>query len=114
MLEPEGRHYLEIPYRTLSHPAITLWEHRRALARLRQQGRDQVDELALFRMIGQMRDIAQGARRATRSARRDGQRRRHLRAAATPGRAVPPEGLAPDTQTDNVPPAMPFDQIEEW
>jgi putative transposase len=70
--------------------------------------------LALFRMIDQMRDIAEGARRATRSARRDGERRRHLGAAPTPGRAVPPAGLASDIQTDDTPPAMPFDQIEEW
>ncbi|WP_444823411.1 hypothetical protein, partial [Acinetobacter baumannii] len=32
VLEPEGQHYLEIPYRTLSHPAVTLWEQRQALA----------------------------------------------------------------------------------
>ncbi|WP_020219400.1 Mu transposase C-terminal domain-containing protein, partial [Escherichia coli] len=31
VLEPEGQHYLEIPYRTLSHPAVTLWEQRQAL-----------------------------------------------------------------------------------
>ncbi|WP_205253171.1 Mu transposase C-terminal domain-containing protein, partial [Escherichia coli] len=49
VLEPEGQHYLEIPYRTLSHPAVTLWEQRQALAKLRQQGREQVDESALFR-----------------------------------------------------------------
>ena len=34
VLEPEGQHYLEIPYRTLSHPAVTLWEQRQALAKL--------------------------------------------------------------------------------
>ncbi len=32
VLEPEGQHYLEIHYRTLSHPAVTLWEQRQALA----------------------------------------------------------------------------------
>jgi putative transposase len=41
VLEPEDQHYLEIPYRTLSHPAVTLWEQRQALARLRQLGREQ-------------------------------------------------------------------------
>lgn len=34
VLEPEGQHYLEIPYRTLSHPAVTLWEQRQAMAKL--------------------------------------------------------------------------------
>jgi putative transposase len=70
VLEPEGQHYLEIPYRTLSHPAVTLWEQRQALAKLRQQGREQVDESALFRMIGQMREIVTTAQKATRKARR--------------------------------------------
>ncbi|HGF1359963.1 TPA: hypothetical protein ACWSKH_004914, partial [Escherichia coli] len=35
--------------------ATVPWEQRQALAKLRQQGREQVDESALFRMIGQMR-----------------------------------------------------------
>ena len=35
-----GTHfYLEVPYLTMQHPAITLWEHRQALARLKAQGR---------------------------------------------------------------------------
>jgi hypothetical protein len=84
VLEPEGQHYLEIPYRTLSHPAVTLWEQRQALAKLRQQGREQVDESALFRMIGQMREIVTTAQKATRKARRDADRRQHLKASARP------------------------------
>jgi hypothetical protein len=82
VLEPEGQHYLEIPYRTLSHPAVTLWEQRQALAKLRQQGREQVDESALFRMIGQMREIVTTAQKATRKARRDADRRQHLKTTA--------------------------------
>lgn len=67
-------------YRTVSHPAVTLWEHRQALARLRQQGHDQVNEEALFRMIDQMREITATAQRATNRSRRDLHRRRHLQA----------------------------------
>lgn len=114
VLEPEGLHYLEIPYRTLSHPAVTLWEQRQALAKLRQQGREQVDELALFRMIGQMREIVTTAQKATRKARRDADRRRHLKASARPDKPVPPEVDVADPQADNLPPAKPFEQIEEW
>lgn len=58
VLEPEGQHYLEIPYRTLSHPAVTLWEQRQALVKLRQQGREQVDESALFRIEGHTQGAA--------------------------------------------------------
>ncbi len=115
VLEPEGQHYLEISYRTLSHPAVTLWEQRQALAKLRQQGREQVDESALFRMIGQMREIVSTAQKATRKARRDADRRQHLKATAVLFKTTPPpDADMADPQADNQPPAKPFDQIEEW
>ncbi|EDG2860059.1 hypothetical protein B6M76_24740, partial [Salmonella enterica subsp. enterica serovar Infantis] len=101
------------PYRTLSHPAVTLWEQRQALAKLRQQGREQVDESALFRMIGQMREIVTSAQKATRKARRDADRRQHLKTSARPDKPVPPDTDIADPQADNLPPAKPFDQIEE-
>lgn len=110
VLEPDTQHYLEIPYRTLSNPAVTLWEQRQALARLRQKGRDQVDEAALFRMIQQMRDIAHTAQRTTRKARRDSERRQHLKQAMLPDRSAPPVEAMPD----DMPLAAPFEQIEEW
>jgi len=113
VLEPEGQHYLEIPYRTPSHPAITLWEQRQALARLRQLGRDQVDEAALFRMIRQMRDIVDTAQRSTRKARRDAQRRRHLKSPTPPSSLTPPVNT-PDPQSESQLLATPFDQIEDW
>ena len=102
-----------MPYRTLAHPAVTLWEQRRALARLRELGHEKVDEASLFRMIGQMRDIVATARKTTRRARRDGDRRRHLTTKPPPAALVPP---STDTSgpAGELPPAQPFDQIEEW
>lgn len=114
VLEPEGLHYLEVPYRTLSHPSVTLWEQRQALARLRQLGREQVDESALFRMIGQMREIVTTAQKATRKARRDANRREHLNASVPPVKPTPPDTDNTDAKTGNLPPAKLFDQIEEW
>ena len=114
VLEPEGQHYLEIPYRTLSHPAVTLWEQHQALTRLRQLGREQVDESALFRMIGQMREIVTTAQKATRKARRDADRRQHLKPSAPPVKPTPPDADSADSQAGNLPPAKPFEQIEEW
>ena len=114
VLEPEGQHYLEIPYRTLSHPTTTLWEQRQALARLRQLGHEQVDEAALFRMIRQMRDIVDTARQTTRKARRDAERRRHLKTLSPSSRPAPPVVDIPVARVESQPPATPFDQIEEW
>lgn len=114
VLEPEGQLYLEVPYRTLAHPAVTLWEQREALTKLRQRGREQVDEAALFRMIGQMREIVTTAQKATRKARRDVERRQHLEAQAPPDTRVLPRTNAPSGLQSDLPPAKPFDQIEEW
>jgi putative transposase len=108
-LDPEGSCYVEVPYRTLSHPAVTLWEHRRAVARLRERGQARVDEAAVFRAIEQMRAIAATAARERQRARRDRARRAHLSAVAPPQRPEVPEA-SPETGA----PARPFDEIEEW
>ena len=102
------------PYRTLSHLAVTLWEHRQALARLRQQGRDQVDEQALFAMIDQMRTISRTAHKDTRRSRRDRQRRQRLPAPQAPATVIPPSrdhDLPSDE--DAVSTVAPFDDIEQ-
>ncbi len=112
VLEPEGNQYIEIPYRTLSHPAITLWEQRQALERLRQKGREQVDEYSLFRMVKQMRDIITTAQKTTRKARKDADRRQHLRSSEPAAKSILPD--FDKTKNDNEEPAKPFDQIEEW
>lgn len=109
VLDPEGVCYVEVPYRTLSHPAVTLWEHRRAVARLRERGRARVDEAAVFRTIEQMRVITATAARERRRARRDGARRAHLPAPASALRHEVPE-VSNETGVS----ARPFDEIEEW
>lgn len=67
---PEDKGYLEIPYRMLSNPAISLFEHRIALKRLHDRGKQAVDEGALFRAIDEIRGIVKISATKTRSARR--------------------------------------------
>ncbi len=121
VLDPEGGSYLTVPYRTQSHPAVSVWEHRAAVERLRAEGRAQVDEEALFRMVEQMRTIADTAKSTTRKARRDAERRSKAGAAGPrdkPAVAVPPEdipagdaGRASATDAGSV---APFEVIEQW
>lgn len=118
VLEPEGAHYVEVPYRTMANPAVSLWEHRHALARLHERGVAQVDEAALFRTIEQMREIANTASKTTKRMRREAERRnavttRHSKASSP---VLPPEApaeQAPDTVADAAPVPR-FDQIEQW
>jgi len=65
VLEPGAHFYLEVPYLTMQHPAITLWEHRQALARLKAQGRSAYDEVAIFRTVTEMRGLAEAATQQT-------------------------------------------------
>jgi putative transposase len=117
-LDPEGEAYVQVPYRTLSRPPISAWEQRAATARLREKGRKQVDENALFAMVEQMHAIAEEAAaktRGARKARRDLERRSQIPAQsasrpAPPAAAPPP----PDDISAAAAPARPFEVIEQW
>lgn len=76
LLGPDCNYY-DLSYRDLRRPPISLWEHRLALRRLREQAHLAVNEDAIFDAIESMRRIAQGAVRETKTARRHRERRRH-------------------------------------
>lgn len=73
---PDGAYY-DVPYADLRRPAISLWEHRLALKRLREEGRGAVDEAAIFQAVEAMRDIADAATGKAKALRRQQERRRH-------------------------------------
>jgi putative transposase len=116
VLDAENNIYLEVPYRMLSRPAITLWEHKLACKRLREQRRAVVDEANLFAAIDEMRAIEREAKTLTRTARRNRTRRP---VGPTPGRApdarsVAPTESAPAAAMIDIGPVRPFDDIEPW
>ena len=104
VLDPIDNAYLEIPYRTLSRPAITLWEHRLALRRLREHHRQNIDEEALFAAVEEMRQIEHDAARLTRTARRN-RTRRPIVTQETPDQ--PSRKVADDHP-------RPFEDVKEW
>ena len=119
LLAPDGRYY-DLSYRDLRRPPITLWEHRLALKRLREDGRTEVDESAIFRTIEAMRAITDEAVASSKTARRQRERRLRLiqggRVDAEPGVAAStdvPEADADDEQSKLQPweRMLPF---EEW
>ena len=118
VLDPDGGSYLTVPYRTQTYPAVSVWEHRAALERLRQEGRTQVDEEALFRMVEQMRTLTDTAQSATRKARRDAERRSRTGGTppAKPATAVPPADVPAVSAraSGDVEPVAPFEVIEQW
>lgn len=98
LLGPDGRYY-DIPYRDVRRPPITLWEQRLALKRLHEEGRTHVDESAIFRTIETMRRIADEAVTATKTIRRQQERRLHL---IQGGRMDPGVSVAVDAPTTDV------------
>jgi putative transposase len=102
-----------VPYRTLSRPPISVWEQQAAVARLRELGRAEVDENALFAMVTQMREITNIAAAATRKARRDRERRGAAPPRTRPVTAVPtPPGAKASSDAGTV--VRPFEVIEQW
>ena len=90
-----------------------MWEHRLALKRLREEGRTEVDEQAIFAAIEAMRGIAERASAESKVARRQRERRRRLdslaerrpvAAAAEPAPLIEP--LPADQRL--------FKNVEEW
>jgi putative transposase len=109
VLEPDSNQYLELPYRSISNPAVTLWEHKKAVEKLRERGRAQINEAELFRMIALMRKIEETAAKETKKVRRDKVRRSHLVDQVRPILQPPP-----DRPSSEICQVKPFRDIEEW
>ena len=111
---PDDGGYLEVGYRELARPPVSLWEHRLARSRLRRQRQGEVDEGILFAAIEEMREIEARARTTTRTTRRNQARRLGLRVIAEPDpRLTEQASTWPVRIVAGVDPSEPFD-VEEW
>lgn len=117
VLPPDQNEYLEIPYRTLNYPAVTLWEHRESLRQLKAQGASKINEEAIFKAIETIRKITDDAATKCRAARRRKARSSHItNQAVTPQQNLSPL-LCDESPAETEPPHHPgklFDNIEEW
>jgi putative transposase len=113
LLGPDGVYY-DLSYSDLRRPPISLWEHRLALKRLRDQGRAEVDEDAIFATIAAMRGIAEQASASTKIARRQQERRLRLDV-ATPERPAAPAVVEPGPTLEPLPEnERLFANVELW
>lgn len=112
--DPDDGGYLEVGYRELSRPPVSLWEHRLAQSRLRRQRQSEIDEGMLFVAIEEMREIEVQARTTTRKIRRNQARRLGLRVIAEPEpRLSEPASPWPVRAVEGTVSSEPFD-VEEW
>lgn len=113
VLDPFDGSWLEVPYRTLSRPAITLWEHRAARRRAQERNAATVDEDAIFAAFEEMQEIERTAAKLSKSA-----RRRRSRPESEPQSPSTAEQRRADatnaSRAEHDGPPQPFSDIEEW
>jgi putative transposase len=114
LLAPDGVYY-DLNYRDLQRPAVSLWEHRHALKRLREDGQSRVDEADIFRTIEKMRTIADEAVHASRSARRNRARRLSVpKVQSQPQADLPEDNELPPQAVEQGQPHERMFPVEEW
>jgi putative transposase len=113
---PNGE-YLDLSYRDVRRPPISLWEHRLATRKLREEGRAHVDENAIFQAVEAMRRIADEAVQMTKAVRRQQERRaRLIRGGLTDDTAPLPAGDPSPQAADGIE-LQPWENmlpVEEW
>lgn len=115
MFDPESEKYIEVPYRDLARPAISLWELKDAKRLLRDESMSSINEELIFKTIDQMRAIVASEASKTKSARIKQQRRKQWEAApkvSLEAKAKKKTSAKPDS-TSEPENFMPFDGIRE-
>lgn len=108
---PDGQRY-PVRFADLRHPPITLAEHRRAQALLRERGRSLEDEQLIFQVIEEQRALVDASAAETRDARRAAERRDR---ALDGARAYEVEDADREPEeSENVLKNHPGFEVEEW
>jgi putative transposase len=114
--EPESKTYIELPYRDLTRPPVSLWELKQSRKILRKEAAASLNEELIFQSIDRMREIVAEESAKSKKARRTLQRGSAWQATSSkPAKASPKETVlttdsAPQDEEDDI---MPFDGIRE-
>jgi putative transposase len=113
LLGPDGQYY-DLTYRDLGRPPISLWEHRLAVKRLRDEAHRAVNEDTIFEAIETMRQIVHTATTETKTIRRQRERRRRWIQPPVLGEGNPRAPVPESPQISLSPDERVFTNIEEW
>jgi putative transposase len=114
VLHPKDSQYLEVSYRSIGNPAITLWEHKFAVRRIKEEGRKAVNEEEIIKVVEKMREVTTEAIAKSKSARRNRERLNHIRKNSRVTDVILPPTPSATLATDKAKAIKPFDDIEEW
>ena len=110
MRKPDGTGYMELPFRRLTNPDITLWEHQDALRLLRERNTRTIDEHTIFSTILERREAIRKASHTTKKARRKSERLTD-KGPLTGSRQPPP---SPAPKNERKTPLKPFEVELDW
>lgn len=112
--DPVAKSYYPIPYRDMGHPAMSAWELKEVQRKLKEQGRSNIDEQAIFEALGRMRSVVEQSVHKSKAARRQATRT----PPKTVSREKPPADIASVVQSAPVieedpfaQPIQPFDDV---
>lgn len=73
-LDPADDRYTEIPYANITYPAMSQWELKEILKKLKEEGREDIDENLIFETLDRLRQRIEDAKAKTKKARRQATR----------------------------------------
>lgn len=114
--DPELKTYFDIPYRHTYQRAMSLWEYRETLRRLKEEGHKDINEDLIFAAYEKMQAIADEAVKKTKKTRRDSQRKRNHKVSVAEHRHT--FNNTSDSQLSDfgniAGPVLPYDDIDEF
>ena len=114
VLCPYSKDYLEIPYRNLDSPPISLWEHRHALKDLKKSSNGSVNDQMIFKTVNSQREIVKEASDRSRTARKYLARQKAVASTQLKTEKKIQEVVRNSAGEVKYDDAKPFDNIEEW
>ncbi|WP_448204332.1 Mu transposase C-terminal domain-containing protein [Azospirillum sp. sgz302134] len=99
-LDPSLSDYVEIPYRDIGRPSISIWDYRAVEAYLRNLGKKAQNEDAIFEAYDEMHRITVEAAERTNRARRHHAKQQELRKQRSALTLDPPSAPQPATSAD--------------
>lgn len=117
--DPDVKQYYRIPYRNSRHSAISLWELHAIQKSIRNKGKAELNEDAIFEAFNEMRAIEDSSRELTKKARANQEKRLHharnAHSRPTPKASVIDISSSKDNSLGlkiDLTDLMPFDEIE--
>lgn len=111
-LDPVTKMYVDIPYRSIDRPAMSIWELRETKRQLKKEHADLIDHDSIFNHQESMRKIEAESAKTTRQRRLVTERRK--RHGELPATLTAPAVTNSGEVSDNPEPLAPFEDLEQF